>query len=361
VKRGHQRARSTLRAAVLAAVLLAGLPVRRSQVRAIVATAGGIAFEQPELLLSDGTPSNSGSRFSVGDVRAADLNGDGLPDVVAAVHWSGAATSAEYSSLAVRRNNGDGTFEDMTLTPTTAGNVDPFALNVGDVDGDGDADVVVNHPSARRLTVHHNRGDGVFDTTVEVFTDHRPHDFALGDVTGDGVPALVVINPLERVLQVFAGTGTSGFGAPVDHAGLEGNRTAVALGDVALHRLPLRERLVRRDGREVRFAPSVEVDVLSFERDATEATMRLRTSPAAAIETARRALMRYDGDLLPADFRDTVTSARRASDPGSRSSRTRRPTPPPRSRSSRTRSASSGGRSRSSQRRSTAPSAWPGS
>ena len=84
-------------------------------------------------------------------------------------------------------NDGAGNFTDVTATRMPPDSDHTYALAVGDVDGDGDPDLVFgNYRAQSRLYL--NSGTGNFIVT----TPHMPRNsdltvaVALGDVDGDG-------------------------------------------------------------------------------------------------------------------------------------------------------------------------------
>src|SRR5262249_34999465 len=87
------------------------------------------------------------------DLRVADFNQDHIPDLVVANHDSG--------DVSVLLGHGDGTFEPQRRFDATAA---PFALDVGDLDGDGLPDLALldSTTSATRGAVLLGRGDGSF-------------------------------------------------------------------------------------------------------------------------------------------------------------------------------------------------------
>jgi hypothetical protein len=100
----------------------------------------------------------------------------------------------------------------------------------GDVDNDGDLDLVVGNSD--RNAVYLNDGDGTFDTTSYVFGSdaEATYSVALGDVDGDGDLDAVAGNGGQNVVYLNAGDGTF----PLSHtlgADLADTRS-VALGDV---------------------------------------------------------------------------------------------------------------------------------
>ncbi|MDA1050594.1 MAG: FG-GAP-like repeat-containing protein [Planctomycetota bacterium] len=103
------------------------------------------------------------------DVRRVvrvDVNGDGNQDLVILIGGPGAPSGGQ---LEVLFSLGNGTF-----TPGPSVGVGELAVSLaaGDIDGDGDEDVLVGHsgsafpPSASKITIHRNRGDGSFDAPV---------------------------------------------------------------------------------------------------------------------------------------------------------------------------------------------------
>jgi len=119
----------------------------------------------PQLPASGGTYSN----FPAGQ---GDFNGDGNPDVAQVVNTGTGKTPVCQISVAL--GNGDGTFQAAKLTPLTAlaaTCISPFTgypMFVGDMNGDGKADIVIlqQAPSAS-VTVWLSNGDGTFTETLQ--------------------------------------------------------------------------------------------------------------------------------------------------------------------------------------------------
>lgn len=109
-------------------------------------------------------------RFEVGDV-----DGDGLSDVVGNDY--DAATTVWY------RNNGDGTFAAGQVAATATSN----SYVLSDVDGDGRTDLLTVPTGEGTVVLSTQNGDGTFtETTLEEgFFDHTI-GLAAGDVDGDG-------------------------------------------------------------------------------------------------------------------------------------------------------------------------------
>jgi hypothetical protein len=107
-----------------------------------------------------------------GGVAVFDYNGDGLPDIFFANGADLATlkkTSAKYSDR-LFRNNGDGTFTDVTEKAGLAGKGFDVGVAVGDYDNDGHPDLFVTGVYGN--TLYHNNGDGTFtDVTKKAGLD----------------------------------------------------------------------------------------------------------------------------------------------------------------------------------------------
>ncbi len=90
----------------------------------------------------------------------------------------------------------------------------PQAIAAADLNGDGLKDLVVAAGSANQMSILLNMGNGVFRPGTPVNTAAYPNDVALSKLSGD--TALIMAVPCfvgDRV-QIFLGNGAGGFGAP---------------------------------------------------------------------------------------------------------------------------------------------------
>jgi hypothetical protein len=170
---------------------------------------------------------------STAAVAIGDLNGDGAPDIVAATfdaNGNNGAVYIFYQNAATR-----GTF----LAPVTfPAGARPQAVRIADVNGDGLADIVVANlgpgtdgtgsPGVSVL-LQDAAHPGSFLPPVTYATQVRTVDVAVADLNGDAKPDLVVANlgpaptgSITVLLQdpahpgVFlAGTSYAGFGQPL--------------------------------------------------------------------------------------------------------------------------------------------------
>jgi|GEM_PF-1504971 len=119
------------------------------------------------------------------DVELADLDGDGDLDLVSSA--PAADGVSDYSGTGVYLNDGTGVLASngQTLGYST-GNQRRYGYNLGDLDGDGDLDLVASmHQGDKRSEVFLNDGDANFDLELTLSSNFTI-DIALGDVDGDG-------------------------------------------------------------------------------------------------------------------------------------------------------------------------------
>ena len=134
-------------------------------------------------------------------IAAADLDGDGSADLVAA---------NGIGSISVFHNNGDGTFAAQRDYRLTGG--DAVSLAVGDLNGDGRPDVVTGG-----VSVLLNDGDGTF--TERDYNARGSKSIALGDLNLDGKLDVATANGAEGVSVLLNG-GDGRLGPPRIYAAL---------------------------------------------------------------------------------------------------------------------------------------------
>lgn len=157
-----------------------------------------------------GTPASLPTGDRTHAVVARDLDGDADLDLVAAAAGDDAAV--------VLLNAGDGTFAPAATYPTGPGTF-PKHVEVGDITGDGVLDLVsANQDSldGTDVTVFAGLGDGTFAAGTAYAACERPHQTAIGDVDVDGDEDVVVACWGGGVVSVLRNDGTGTLGAPED-------------------------------------------------------------------------------------------------------------------------------------------------
>ncbi len=173
-----------------------------------------------------------------------DLNGDGKVDLVLADPCNN-NNNCSNGSVSVLLGNGDGTFQ--TAVGYNAGGQSTYSVVLGDVNGDGKLDVIVSNTCASNsdcsngsVSVLLGNGDGTLQSAVSYNSGGENTQYAvLGDVNGDGKADVVVANNCASnsncssgSMSVLLGNGDGTFQMAVSYSSGGEDAISVALGDV---------------------------------------------------------------------------------------------------------------------------------
>ncbi|HEX4311356.1 MAG TPA: CRTAC1 family protein [Acidobacteriaceae bacterium] len=161
----------------------------------------------PFTLENDETPGKNAPESMAGGVAVFDYNGDGKPDIFFANGANIATLKKDDPKYRDRlfRNNGDGTFTDVTDAAGLAGIGFDIGAAVGDYDNDGCPDLFI--AGVHRNTLYHNNCNGTFtDVTQKAgLGDSSDPQFgplwaeagAWVDVNNDGLLDLFVVDYMQ--------------------------------------------------------------------------------------------------------------------------------------------------------------------
>jgi Domain of unknown function DUF11/FG-GAP-like repeat len=166
----------------------------------------------------------TGSTATPSSVDVGDVTGDGRADVVVGLDGTGVQV---YAQLA------DGTLGGPSLHATTNGDL----VRLGQLDGDGRLDVAAVGWGTNTVSVFLNDGAGGFQAPVQYAAQHAGYeDLEVDDVTGDGRHDLVVMSgQLYAVpnVSVLAQGAAGGFGPAAEYrVGTNVLTNGIGVGDV---------------------------------------------------------------------------------------------------------------------------------
>ena len=156
---------------------------------------------------ADGTyteaPAPSISGPTQGPMLSADFNGDGIPDLAVAMYGS--------PFISILLGKGDGTFATpvQASLPGVASNVSQ--LVTADFNQDGIADLAVVDSYDSTLYILLGNGDGTFTMAAAPPISVIPTGIAMGDFNGDGKADLAVLDGDNQPITILLGNGDGTF------------------------------------------------------------------------------------------------------------------------------------------------------
>jgi hypothetical protein len=139
-------------------------------------------------------------------VVIGDFNGDKKLDVMASVRFG----------AALMLGKGDGTFGAPTIVGDNIFPTQQFLAT--SLRKNGILDLAVLSQGQNQLQIFLGNGDGTFQDGVTYATGTNPDAMVIGDFNGDGSPDIAVANAGSNTVSVFLNGGGGGLGANIDSA-----------------------------------------------------------------------------------------------------------------------------------------------
>ncbi|KAB1157306.1 VCBS repeat-containing protein [Tenacibaculum aiptasiae] len=144
---------------------------------------------------------------------ANDLNNDGIIDIYSV---------SESNQITFYKGNGDGTFQDGTITIVNMPNVGGFddtadATLTGDVDNDGNIDLIWISENTNQSIFYKGNGDGTFQGGVATFVNvpdvgyNNAQNTFIGDADADGNLDVIFITEAFNQTILYKGNGDGTF------------------------------------------------------------------------------------------------------------------------------------------------------
>lgn len=131
--------------------------------------------------------------FNPSGVCIADFTGDGKQDVAVCNRTSGTVQRFNNTSTSIANSLADG----VNILPASAGCTLPSSIAAGDLDGDGDQDLVVSCTGNNQLWPLFNTGGGTFTVPSDaqkIPVGIAPTALFIKDINSDGAPDIGVAN-----------------------------------------------------------------------------------------------------------------------------------------------------------------------
>lgn len=135
---------------------------------------------------------------------SGDLNGDGNPDLI--------AVNEDDGTISVFLGNRDGTFQPAVNSPTV---LLPISLTLGDFNGDGRLDAAVGTTDG--MAIQLGNGDGTFQPPVMFGSGVETFFMVAGDFNRDGNLDIAATGNDFDFISVFIGNGDGTFQTNVDY------------------------------------------------------------------------------------------------------------------------------------------------
>jgi hypothetical protein len=129
------------------------------------------------------------------DMKLALIDEDDIPDLVVAMLDPSTPTTGD--AVAIYSGNADGTFDNSPFETLSIPNRRPRSVDTGDMDGDGDIDIVTGDSNADEITVFLNNGDGTVANGTPFEARNFPLSIHLADVNRDNALDVVYLSTAD--------------------------------------------------------------------------------------------------------------------------------------------------------------------
>lgn len=174
--------------------------------------------DEISILLNDGTgdyPNHT--EFSIGagtapkHIESADINSDGFIDLITSNSGNG--------SFTIYQNNGSGEFPSNDWTTVTYPQI--YDCTPADMNGDGIIDILATKHDGDAyfdtVAVFYNQGNNVFSPPVEYEVMAQPYFCYAADLDNDGLNEIIVTNRISYTVSIFHNEGNGQFGPRQDY------------------------------------------------------------------------------------------------------------------------------------------------
>jgi hypothetical protein len=161
----------------------------------------------------------------LGNIASADFNEDTYPDLVIGSY----NISTAWTDIYICLNLGNGSFGNPF--PVTSGSLNPYSVEIGDMNNDGNLDIVTANHTGNTISVISGNGNGTFNLAQRTKTQATPESVLMRDFNRDGFQDLLVISSGTNQYGLFKGNGSTNTFPKIEWFATGSGPTDVDAGD----------------------------------------------------------------------------------------------------------------------------------